>query len=286
MPNYAQREQEVLTADQLVLTVKTRHPALVQLDDTALLDLIEALRDAKRQLDKDTSAEHATILAAAIRRADQERRKRGVQPRKPVATGTSVPLVKTGNTASPVKSRKPATSTRIPAGRKPSDTRKTDPRTEPHRVVVHPAKTSAPASTAAADKDIVTRKSTMTLTEAEKAAKQAARKAEKQATKVAEKEAAREARRAERKALKDAEKEEARLERRAARKAAKDAERQAAKQDERQAKKKAERKAARITEAAAAATAAPDEDTSAVEKQKSDKPKAAKGKNADQKKSK
>lgn len=264
MPNYTQREQDVLTPDQLSLTVNSRQPALGQLDDAAILNLLDSLRAAQkaaRVVDPSDDPAPASVLRAAIRRVELERRKRGVSARE--ASGTRIiPATISAATARlpavATTRRKTAISTL--SGRKSSDARKTDQRTEPHRV----GKMSAPASTAVADvhNDIVTRNNIMSLTEAEKAIKQAARKAENEATKVAEKEAAREARRAERKALKDAEKEQARLERRAERKAEKDEERQAEKQAER-----SERKAARLAE---------EEQSEAAEAPKAEKPKAAK----------
>jgi colicin import membrane protein len=296
MPNYAQHEQDVLTKDQLALTIKSRQPALAQLDDAAILNLLGNLHAAKNAIvEADASNEPtpATLLRSAIRRVDVERRKRGLSARK-TADVPSMPvgphLVTAKLPAVATSRRKPASSLRVSGGRKSSDARKTDQRTEPHRVVKCAGKTSLPALGGVADNqtDIVTRKSNMSLTEAEKAIKQAARKAEKEATKAAEKEAEREARRAERKALKDAEKAEARLERRAARKAEKDAERLEEKQAE-----KAERKAGRLAEeaqvaaaeaASAAAEAQAAADAAAAAAPKAQKAKAPKAKGAEQKK--
>jgi colicin import membrane protein len=252
------------------LTINRRPPARAKLDDAPIIILRENLRAARNAalaVDPSDDPAPASLLRAAIRRVELERRKRGNIARETVGNPVIPAVISAATAKIPVVAtsrRKPATSTRTPAGRKSSDARKTDQRTEPHRVVKRVEKPSVPASTAVADahNDTVTRKNIMSLTEAEKAIKQAARKAEKEATKVAEKEAAREARRAERKALKDAEKEEARLERRAVRKAEKDAERQAEKQAER-----AERKAARLAE---------EESVAPVAEPEAVKPKAAK----------
>lgn len=274
MPNHARYEQDVLDADQLALTVRTRSPELGRLQDAEIAPLLDALRQARdKAKDQPSSADPAPsrLLAAAIRRVETERRKRNSLSGPADADGETArtaPAIKPPLAAQAAKPRRrAAASPRKPAGRKPAEARKTDLRTEPHRIAkpkskpqaAAPAVTDVPADTAA-------RKHPMPLSDTEKAAKQATRKAEKDATKAAEKEAAREARRAERKALKEAEKEQARVERRAQRKAEKDAERSAAKEAER-----AERKAARKSEK-------PAEEKPKADKVKADKPKAAKTK--------
>lgn len=270
MPNYARREQEILTAEHQALMVKSRAPDLGLLADADLLALLEQLR-AEKVLVADDPADGgpgpAQLLAAAIKRVDLERRKRGIAP------GMAAASAKAGRTPATPKAvattrRRAAATPRKPAGRKSAEARKTDLRTEPHRVPKQKAKRPAAPIEADAEDAMVTRDSKMPLTDTEKAAKKAARKAEKEATKAAEKDAAREARRAERKALKDAEKEQARAERKAERKAEKDAARKAEKQAER-----AERKAGRKSAEGAEATPATVE-TPSAEKPKSDKPKA------------
>ncbi|WP_304618774.1 hypothetical protein [Paracoccus sediminilitoris] len=270
MPNYARREQEILTAEHQALMVKSRAPDLGLLADADLLALLEQLR-AEKALVPDDPADGgpgpAQLLAAAIKRVDLERRKRGIAP------GMAAGSAKAGRTPATPKAvattrRRAAATPRKPAGRKSAEARKTDLRTEPHRVPKQKAKRPAAPIEADAEDAMVTRNSKMPLTDTEKAAKKAARKAEKEATKAAEKDAAREARRAERKALKDAEKEQARAERKAERKAEKDAARKAEKQAER-AERKAGRKSAEDAEATPAAV-----ETPSAEKPKSDKPKA------------
>ncbi|MFN4129707.1 MAG: hypothetical protein ACK4GC_07810 [Paracoccaceae bacterium] len=260
MPNYSKIEQDVLGPKQLELADQSRHPALAELDDAGIYDLLDRLRAERDAAETSASAGDpgpAEMMRAAIRRVEAERRKRGLRasrgaakPTQPSAPATTKPTEKP--TAKPVakpkvsvavSTRRKAASARKPAGRKPAEARKTDLRTEPHRIrKPHAAKAisaAAPPQTIvdAPDNDHlhVTRDSTMTSKDAEKAAKQAARKAEKEAAKVAEKaaakaerlatkEAEKEARRAARKAEKDAEKEAAKAERRAARKAEKQAE--------------------------------------------------------------
>ena len=270
MPNYARREQEILTAEHQALMVRSRAPDLGLLADADLLALLEQLR-AEKALVADDPADGgpgpAQLLAAAIKRVDLERRKRGIAP------GMAASSAKAGRTPATPKAvattrRRAAATPRKPAGRKSAEARKTDLRTEPHRVPKQKAKRPAAPIEADAEDAMVTRNSKMPLTDTEKAAKKAARKAEKEATKAAEKDAAREARRAERKALKDAEKEQARAERKAERKAEKDAARKAEKQAER-AERKAGRKSAEDAEATPAAV-----ETPSAEKPKSDKPKA------------
>ena len=274
MPNYARREQEILTAEHQALMVKSRAPDLGLLADADLLALLEQLR-AEKDLAMDDPAGNpadggpgpADLLAAAINRVNLERHKRGIAP------GMAAGSANAGRTPITPKAvattrRRAAATPRKPAGRKSAEARKTDLRTEPHRVPKQKAKRPAAPIEADAEDAMVTRNSKMPLTDTEKAAKKAARKAEKEATKAAEKDAAREARRAERKALKDAEKEQARAERKAERKAEKDAARKAEKQAER-----AERKAGRKSAEGAKVTPATVE-TPSAEKPKSDKPKA------------
>ncbi|WP_111558417.1 hypothetical protein [Paracoccus sediminilitoris] len=273
MPNYARREQEILTAEHQALMVKSRAPDLGLLADADLLALLEQLRVEKALVADDPAGNPADgglgpaqLLAAAIKRVDLERRKRGIAP------GMAAGSANAGRTPITPKAvattrRRAAATPRKPAGRKSAEARKTDLRTEPHRVPKQKAKRPAAPIEADAEDAMVTRNSKMPLTDTEKAAKKAARKAEKEATKAAEKDAAREARRAERKALKDAEKEQARAERKAERKAEKDAAQKAEKQAER-----AERKAGRKSAVGAEITPAALK-TQSAEKPKSDKPK-------------
>lgn len=260
MPNYAKREQETLNADQLALAEQSRQPALGALDDSAVLTLIADLRAAlvaaeTGPLSGDPGP--AEMLRSALRRVDIERRKRGLRmPRaKADAAAVAKPAVTPGTApakTAPTLKRKRATVTRTPPDRKPVEARKTDLRTEPHRVPRRQAKPdTTPPPPADAETLPVMRTPVMSDIEAQKAAKQAARKAQKEADKAAEKEAAKAAHKAEKaatkaaekeaaKAAKDAAKEAAKAERRAARKAEKDAARAA--------EAKAERKAARSTE--------------------------------------
>ena len=270
MPNYARREQEILTAEHQALMVKSRAPDLGLLADADLLALLEQLRAEKALVADDPAGNPADggpgpaqLLAAAIKRVDLERRKRGMAAASAKAGRTPATPKAVATTR-----RRAAATPRKPAGRKSAEARKTDLRTEPHRVPKQKAKRPAAPIEADAEDAMVTRNSKMPLTDTEKAAKKAARKAEKEATKAAEKDAAREARRAERKALKDAEKEQARADRKAERKAEKDAARKAEKQAER-AERKAGRKSAKDAEATPAAV-----ETPSAEKPKSDKPKA------------
>lgn len=232
MPNYAKREQEMLSEDQRRLIEGSRQPAIGQLGEAELYQMAERLRSLRDEAVAADQTEEAGILRAAIRRLDAERRKRGLPASPPAAPAPPQPASKPA-----AAKRKPATQTRKPAGRKSAEARKTDLRTEPHRV---PKRRAAPVEEAESTAVQAVEEPDMT----DKAARQAARKAEKEASKAAEKEAAKAARKAESaaakaaekaeaKARRDAEKEAAKAERKAARKAQKDAEKQAAKADAR-----------------------------------------------------
>lgn len=254
MPNYSKIEQDMLDPEQLELIRQSRPPALGQLDDAALYALLERLRaerDAAGPVPATDGPGPADVMRAAHRRVDTERRRRGlsadaVPETEPAAIRPAAPL--TPKITAATTTRRKAATTRKPAGRKTSEARKTDLRTEPHRVK-KPQAAPVAAEPPVHDHLYVTRDNSMTSTDAEKAARKAARKAEKEtaktADKAAEKAAAKaaakaerqaakaaekDARRAARKAEKDAQKEAAKAERKAARKAEKQAEKQAAKQ--------------------------------------------------------
>ncbi|MFN3274599.1 MAG: hypothetical protein ACK41U_08005 [Paracoccus sp. (in: a-proteobacteria)] len=267
MPNHSKIEQDLLDPEQLELIAQSRSPALGRLDDAEVHDLLDRLR-AARDAAKATpptdgpGPNPADMMRAALRRVDAERRRRGLAtmpetvksapPAKhpPAMQPDDMPAASPAAAAKPAAAANPkltppaatrrkAAASRKPAGRKSTEARKTDLRTEPHRIKKpHPAATVAEASVN--DHLHVTRDNKMTMTDAEKAAKQAARKAEKETAKAAEKAAAK----AERQAAKAAEKEA----RRAARKTEKAAEKEAAKA-ERKAARKAEKQAEKTGEA-------------------------------------
>lgn len=245
MPDNTRLEEETLGPEHLALARQSRAPAIQALPDDAVHDLLDALREAAKSFGKpDDGVQGAavTLLRAAIRRVEAERRKRGLRARPagavPAVPAAAAPAV----TPAAVKQRKPATLPRKPAGRKSTETRKADLRTEPHRLPR--GKKPAPRALLPLNTDNdhlhVTRDRTMPTKDSEKAVKQAERKAEKLAAKQAEKEAAK----AERKAAKDAERE--------ARRAARKAEKAAQKEAEKEARK-AERKAAAKAEGPAKA---------------------------------
>lgn len=283
MPNHSKREQETLSGDLLALVEQGRQPALGALDDTALLALITRLDEARAQAETSEDPDSVKFLRAATRRAQGERRERGL--RSPLQAGSK-------EAAAPAKparatqaaKRKAATIARKPAGRKPAEARKTDLRTEPHRM---PKRRATPPEAAATDLppapparispmsdstiDLETpadqaqtkvkapKAAKVPATPADKEAAKAARKADKQQAAAAQKDAEKQA--------KLAEKETARAERKAARKA----EKQVQKDVEKEARR-AERKAA------AAATKAKDAASAKAEKQKAKKDGAGKAK--------
>lgn len=238
MPNYVKREQETLSDAQLHLAEQSRQPQLGALDDSALLALIAALREAR--LAAQTSERAGEMLNAALRRANTERRKRGLpttsaaasrsEAARPVAGPAMVAVSGKPATAR----RKPATLPRTPAGRKPAEARKTDLRTEPHRVPKRRAKPAPDPEPSTPDP--VTRPAVIAEDKAQKAAKQSGRKAEKVVKTAAEKETAKAARKAQKKAAKQAEKKAAKAARQAEKDAAKEA-RRAARKAEKQAEK-------------------------------------------------
>lgn len=304
MPNNAKFEQQLLDPGQLELARLSRQPALRGLEDAAVTDLVVGLRQAAATArDTPPTAQGpgpsvADLLAAALRRALAERRRRGL-------TGSAQPSAPSGRaiTAKPAKNpakrRKPAGPRadlpRKPAARKPADSRKTDLRTEPHRIVKPARGTVAadvpplearPGTETAAEISAETRAEapqTMPNPKSEKQAKkQAARAAAKEARKAAEK-AARKA--AKKTAGMAAENAAAKIARKQARQAERDA-RKAERQAERKAAKdaaKAERKAARASLKAAAKDASKDKTTPKPEKEK--KPAKGKDKNKDAKRS-
>ena len=280
MPNHSKREQETLSGDLLALVEQGRQPALGALDDTALLALITRLDEARAQAETAEDPDSVKFLRAATRRAQGERRERGL--RSPLQAGSSEAAApaKPARAAQAAK-RKAATIARKPAGRKPAEARKTDLRTEPHRM---PKRRATPPEAAATDLppapparispmsdstiDLETpADQTETRVKAPKAAKtpdeketaKAARKADKQQAAAAQKDAEKQA--------KLAEKEVARAERKAARKAEKQVQKDAEKE-----LRRAERKAA------AAATKAKDAASAKAERQKGKKDGAGKAK--------
>ncbi|MGP9803802.1 hypothetical protein [Paracoccus sp. NSM] len=237
MPDNTSLEEETLGPEHLALAQQSRAPAIQALADDGVHDLLDALREAVKsygKADEGLQGASVTLLRAAMRRVEAERRKRGLKAR-PAMPVAAVPAAALSASAIAVaaKPRKPATISRKPAGRKTAEARKTDLRTEPHRLPR--GKKSAPRALLPLNTDNdhlhVTRDRTMPTKDSEKAVKQAERKAEKLAAKQAEKEAAK----AERKAAKEAERDA----RRAARKAEKTAQKEAEKEA-----RKAERKAA------------------------------------------
>lgn len=223
MPNYTKHEAELLSEAEQALTTSSRAPALTELTDDALVDLISALEAALAKAGPRGEGgvkTKADLLKTALNRASAERRKRGLKPR--LANGASAPAPKAAadKPAKPVKAA-PGSALRKPAGRKKAEARK-DLRTGSRRVAKAPAKADvapAPTTTPAPEPrptvseppkpgkpDKAARKAQR---QAEKAAAKEARKAEKQAVRAAEK--------AERKAGKEAEKAARKAERQAAR---------------------------------------------------------------------
>lgn len=239
MPNHVKREQEMLNKDQLSLSEQSRHPALARLDDPALYDLLEQLRRARDEAKAgakagaDANDEPARMMTAGIRRVEAERRKRGLPARREAASAiqATAPTASTVAAIAPAAAktatkRKRATVSRKPAGRKSAESRKTDLRTEPHRVPKRRTTPPAPAAEVEAPAEDLPPVPASVPAEASTAG--ILRKARKEADKVA--------RKAAKKVLKEAESEAAKAERKAAKKAAKEAQKAA---------EKAERKAAR-----------------------------------------
>ncbi|TGN52282.1 hypothetical protein E4L95_16360, partial [Paracoccus liaowanqingii] len=79
MPNHSKQEQETLSGDLLALAEQGRQPALGALDDSALLALITALDQARTQAETAADPDSAKLLLAATRRAQGERRGRGLR---------------------------------------------------------------------------------------------------------------------------------------------------------------------------------------------------------------
>lgn len=195
MPNYAELAKKLLSADDLALTKKAGKPAIIGLGDADLYTLIsdlERARDAAGQPGQGGEKTGWDILMAAVRRAEAERRARGLKPVKAAAPASRAakPRKATGvPTAKPANRRTPGR----PAGAK------ADKRTAPRRVVkpvaknaAEPAETPKPAmarpkKAEPAVKVTDQRAAKKAKKEAEKAARKAARKAEKKARKKAEK---------------------------------------------------------------------------------------------------
>lgn len=234
MPNYTKLEEQLLGAAERDLTTQSRQPELGALDDGGVYRLIADLTTAQAAADAAPKADGrsaADILAAALRRAHAERRKRGLKPKaadadKPVAKAAAKPAL----IGKPAVPRAPASPARKPAGRAKAEARKNDLRTGSHRVTKRRAKADA-ATDATPTPSVVAPAATAQVAEpapvagkepsTKKLAKQAALKAAAKAAKAAEKDA----RKIARKVAKDAEK----AARKAAKKAVKDADKAAKK---------------------------------------------------------
>ncbi len=222
MPNYVQRERDLLGPREYDLASGSRWPAITKLDDTALLRLISDLEAALATASTETETDGlsaAGLLKNALHRARGERRKRGLAatPPNPVKTPATIKAARSGATG----------TRRVPAGRKKtSKTRKADLRTSQRRApkpattktpkaepapakpalthgVTEPApkavQKTAPKSVRPAPKDAkATKKMEKALKKAEKQARKAVRKMDEKAAKAA--------RKAARKATKEVEK--------------------------------------------------------------------------------
>lgn len=142
MPNYVKLEQELLSASDLKLARTSRRPAVEELTADELQQLIldlETARDAAGDAGSEGQLSNADLLGAALRRAHQERRNRGMKTARqvaiPAASGPAAPAA-----AKKRAPRETVSGRRKPAGRKTADTRKADLRTGSRRVVKAPAK--------------------------------------------------------------------------------------------------------------------------------------------------
>lgn len=216
MPNYVKLEEDLLSRPEHALAAASRRPAIEALDDTALVKLIsdlEVARDAAGAPGAGEGVSRADLLAAALRRAHNERRKRGMKPAgRPAATGTGSTSTPAGAGAKKRAPRAANPTRRKSAGRKSAEARKTDQRTGSRRVAKAPAKPAIARAEAArivetpGTEPPAPAAETEQLVAAEaKAMRKAAKEAERAARKAA-KEADRAAKKAERKATKDAEK--------------------------------------------------------------------------------
>lgn len=242
MPNHAKIEKDLLNADQASLVANSRSPAIAALDETALYDLIAQLEIAAKSAGpkgENGAVTIADLFHSALRRAQTERRKRGLKPKssRVAPAATSKPSAR----QSPV---------RKPKDRATSETRK-DLRTASRRV---PAKTVAKAAVAiptdaipsqavkpAAEARVenatpAPQKAAAPAVDIEKAQRKAAKDAARKAVKSAEKEA--------KKAAKNAEK-EAKAARKAAKKITKKADKAARKAAEKVMAGKTKKKSAK-----------------------------------------
>lgn len=263
MPNHANREREILNAQQQKLADASRRPSVEVLSDADLLALIKALDDARARASATTAEDGLSpqgLLSTALNRAQAERRRRKLPPASGARQRTGKTVVAKGDSANRAAKRVPASTRRSPADRKTAEARKSDLRTSVRRV-------KKPAKAAASDQTVTAAAAQIALppvgarTEAApedgKTRKNTVKKAAKLAEKAAEKEA--------RKAARKAEKEAVRAARKAARVAAKEAEK---------ALRKAERKAERKSKTANDDTAVTSKDKSKKKKKKDKSSKA------------
>lgn len=227
MPHSNSKEADILDGDQQALLRQSRQPALGQLDDAALMQLIADLTAARDNAGGPGNPGEKSpydLLKGALNRAQGERRSRGLKPaRAKKAKPDQADVASTAKAAAPRRTDAP----RKPAARKKAEARKNDVRTAPRRVAKSEKKTAATVPVEPVSLGAATQPASAKAVGGGKG-----RKAETPEEKLARKAAEKEARRAARKAQKDAEKEAARAERRAARQA----ERAAAKQAEKAAR--------------------------------------------------
>lgn len=94
MPSYAKLEQAMLSPDQLALVANSRSPAIAALDQDALYDLIARLEEALKSAGphgENGEITLADLFQAALRRAQADRRKRGLKPAKTDAQAAAKP---------------------------------------------------------------------------------------------------------------------------------------------------------------------------------------------------
>lgn len=138
MPSYAKLEQAMLSPDQLALVANSRSPAIAALDQDALYDLIARLEEALKSAGphgENGEITLADLFQAALRRAQADRRKRGLKPAKTDAQAAAKPA-----------SRQPPVRKR--ADRAAAKKRK-DARTASRRVTPKGAAKTAAAATVA-----------------------------------------------------------------------------------------------------------------------------------------
>lgn len=205
MPSYAKLEQAMLSPDQLALVANSRSPAIAALDQDALYDLIARLEEALKSAGphgENGEITLADLFQAALRRAQADRRKRGLKPAKTDAQAAAKPA-----------SRQPPVRKRADraAAKKRKDARTASRRVTPKGAAKTAAAatvaTSAPAAAEPAEKpNLEPAKTTPddAPAPAKRPRKSAAEKARK-AAKAAEKEA-KAARKEAKKAVKRAEK--------------------------------------------------------------------------------